>query len=370
MAKSLSIGILGTRGIPNQYGGFEQCAEYLALGLVQKGHKVWVYNSANHEYKEAEWQGVNIIHCTDPEPKLGTFGQFIYDKNCIEDARKRQFDILLQLGYTSNSIWFFRWPKRPINVVNMDGLEWKRSKYNKWVRTFLKYAEKLAAVHADALVADSTGIQHYLLQTYRKQSYFIPYGADVFSNPDVNCLAKYKLLPFQYTMLMARMEPENNIEMIIRGYIESGSKVPLLVVGKTENSFGTFLKNEFSDFKQIVFLGGIYNKEIINNLRYYSWLYFHGHSVGGTNPSLLEAMACNSLILAHDNVFNKSVLENDAFYFSNKDQLAEQISQLQPKENYVQLLQNNVQKIQQKYNWQTIVDAYENVFVETLNKQG
>lgn len=112
MSTSLKIGILGTRGIPNRYGGFEQCAEYLALGLKEKGHEVWVYNSVHHEYKENEWKGVHIVHCKDPEDKMGTFGQFIYDLNCINDARKRNFDVLLQLGYTSNSIWYWRWPNK------------------------------------------------------------------------------------------------------------------------------------------------------------------------------------------------------------------------------------------------------------------
>src|ERR1700761_6048873 len=167
----LKIGILGTRGIPNRYGGFEQCAEYLALGLVAKGHKVWVYNSHSHEYQGSEWKDVQIIHCKDPEDKMGTFGQFVYDLNCIKDARKRDFDILLQLGYTSNSIWYPLWPKYCSNVVNMDGLEWKRSKYNKYVQRFLKTAERWAAEHGDVLIADSVGIQQHLKEAYNKPSH-------------------------------------------------------------------------------------------------------------------------------------------------------------------------------------------------------
>ena len=135
--RRLKIGILGTRGIPNHYGGFEQFAEYLSLGLVQRGHDVYVYNSANHPYQNAEWNDVQIIHCKDPESKLGTFGQFFYDLNCINDARKRNFDILLHLGYTSDSVWHRRWPKNTINMMNMDGLEWMRSKYNKPTKWFL-----------------------------------------------------------------------------------------------------------------------------------------------------------------------------------------------------------------------------------------
>src|SRR5690606_25316653 len=138
----MKIAIVGARGIPNFYGGFEQFAEYLSLGLVQKGHDVTVYNSHTHPYQEPTWNGVKIIHCKDPEDKIGTAGQFIYDLNCIRDARKRDYDIILQLGYTSSSIWGWLMPRRKsIVTTNMDGLEWKRTKYSKKVQKFLLFAE-------------------------------------------------------------------------------------------------------------------------------------------------------------------------------------------------------------------------------------
>ena len=163
----LKIAILGTRGIPNHYGGFEQFAEYLAKGLVERGFEVSVYNSHNHPYREKTWNGVEIIHCYDPEDKIGTAGQFIYDLNCIKDSRKRDFDIILQLGYTSSSVWNRFLPrKRTIITTNMDGLEWKRSKYSKPVQQFLKRAEGLAVKFSDHLIADSKGIREYLKEKY------------------------------------------------------------------------------------------------------------------------------------------------------------------------------------------------------------
>ncbi len=158
----MKIGILGTRGIPNAYGGFEQFAQYLALGLFRKGYEVYVYNSSEHPYRDKEWNGIHIIHCRDWEKSIGTAGQFIYDYNCFKDAAGRNFDILLQLGYTSNSIWHRRWPRKAVNVINMDGLEWKRSKYNKLTRNFLRLAERWAVKHGDILVADSIGIRDYI----------------------------------------------------------------------------------------------------------------------------------------------------------------------------------------------------------------
>lgn len=366
MSTSLKIGILGTRGIPNRYGGFEQCAEYLALGLKEKGHRVWVYNSEHHEYKGDKWKGVHIVHCKDPEDKMGTFGQFIYDLNCIKDSRKRDFDILLQLGYTSNSIWYWRWPRKVLNIVNMDGLEWKRSKYNKYVRRFLKYAEKLAAKHADEMVADSVGIQQYLKEQYNKPSTFIAYGADIFDQPEISYLANYALEPYKYHMLMARMEPENNIEMIIKGHLLAGMQEPLLVIGKTDNAYGTYLKETYGSNVNVCFLGGIYDTAVINNLRYYSHIYFHGHTVGGTNPSLIEAMGTRSLIAANNNAFNKGVLGEDAFYFADDKEVSTIIKQAQSKNAYAPWLENNIEKIKKQYNWPKIVDDYEALFLKSI----
>ena len=180
----MKVAILGTRGIPNYHGGFEQFAEYFSVFLARNGYEVYVYNSHNHPFKENKFKGVNIIHCNDPEDKIGTVGQFLYDLNCILDSRKRNFDIILQLGYTSNSIWHWLLPKKSLIVTNMDGLEWKRSKYSKPVQKFLKYAEKLAVKSSDYLISDSIGIQDYLKEKYKVNSEYIAYGAEVFQNPN------------------------------------------------------------------------------------------------------------------------------------------------------------------------------------------
>ena len=160
----------GTRGIPNHYGGFEQFAQYLSEGLCQMGHEVFVYNSHNHPYQKNKWNEVNIIHCYDPEFKLGTIGQFIYDFNCTLDSRKRNFDVILQLGYTSSSVWNWLFKRTTRLFTNMDGLEWKRTKFSRPVSLFLKYAEKLAVKHSDVLISDSLGIQSYLEKKYAVKS--------------------------------------------------------------------------------------------------------------------------------------------------------------------------------------------------------
>ncbi|MBS1563050.1 MAG: DUF1972 domain-containing protein [Bacteroidetes bacterium] len=359
----MKIGILGTRGIPNAYGGFEQFAQYLARGLFQKGHEVFVYNSDKHPYQEKTWHGIQLIHCKDPEESIGSAGQFIYDYNCLRDARRRRFDILLQLGYTSNSIWHRWWPRgETVNVVNMDGLEWMRSKYGPLTQRFLQTAEKWAANKGDVLIADSIGIRDYLSEKYGKKSIYIPYGAEIPEGYDPSVLSTWGLEPGKYFLLVARMEPENNIEMIIRGYLASSMPYPLVLVGNPGNKFGSRLAETYRN-DNVRFIGAVYDQDRINNLRHYSALYFHGHSVGGTNPSLLEAMACGCNIAAHGNVFNKAILTDCADYFSAYGDIAAIIDRTAGKTVTDDRRERNMEKIKTLFNWETVIDQYEDVFL-------
>ena len=360
----LKIGILGTRGVPNYHGGFEQFAEFFSVYLSQEKHEVYVYNSSSHPYQDKTYKGVNIIHCYDPEDKIGTSGQFIYDLNCILDSRKRKFDVLLQLGYTSSTIWFRLLPSKPLIITNMDGLEWKRSKYSKKVQKFLKYAERLAVKSSDYLISDSIGIQNYLKKTYSVDSEYIAYGAELFDSPDIDLINEYHVEAYNYNMLIARLEPENNIETILDGVALSNNKTTFLVVGKHDvNAFGAYLKKKFKDNTNIKFIGGIYNLEHLNNLRYFSNLYFHGHSVGGTNPSLLEAMSSKALIVANNNEFNQTILKDNAFYFDSAQDVKVHIEGTS-KTNHTIKIQNCFDQINAYFSWDIINKKYLDFFYE------
>ena len=357
----MKLAIIGTRGIPNNYGGFEQFAEYLSDGLSNQGHDVFVYNSHNHPFQNKKWKKVNIIHCFDPEYKIGTVGQFIYDLNCILDSRKRDFDVVLQLCYTSSSIWNFLFKKNIKIVTNMDGLEWKRTKYSSVTKLFLKYAEKLAVKYSDILVADSIGIKNYLNEKYCVNSTFIPYGATVFKAPSIESLKQFNLEPYTYDMIIARVEPENNVKTIIDGFVDSNVTRKLVVVGNMNTRLGMEIKSYLKD-DRVIFLGFVSSIDVLNNLRYYSNLYFHGHTVGGTNPSLLEAMASNSLICANDNSFNKLILEKHAFYFNSSSDITK-IVNLTNKTEHVDWCKINTNKINDNYKHSSIVSQYEQILI-------
>ncbi|RCW30036.1 DUF1972 domain-containing protein [Marinilabilia salmonicolor] len=362
----MRIGIIGTRGIPNYYGGFEQFAEYLSEILVGKGHNVSVYNSHYHPYQQKEWKGVKIIHKYDPEEKIGTTGQFLYDLNCILDTRRRHFDIILQLGYTSSSVWGGFLPSKAKVVTNMDGLEWKRTKYSKLVQKFLLYAEKLGVKHSDYLVSDSIGIQKYLKNKYNVESTFIPYGSHNVKFFSKKVLEKFSLDAFNFSLLIARLEPENSIEVILDGVEEADDTAPFLVIGNYDTKYGRYLKKKFSHCNKIRFIGGLYDIDKLNSLRFYAKVYFHGHTVGGTNPSLLEAMGSKALICANDNVFNRSVLGDDALYF----QTVKDVKDIVELEDVIErsfFVENNFKKIEEQYSWERIVAQYEDLFLNVLS---
>lgn len=354
--KQLKIGFLGTRGIPNRYGGFEQAVERLSVGLAEMGHDVTVYNSHQHPYKEEWFHGVRIVRRYDPEHLIKTAGQFIYDLNCIRDAHKKKFDVILFMGYTSSSVWWRYFPKKSTIISNMDGLEWQRSKYSAFVQKFLKKAERWAAMHSDFLVADSMGIREYLKDRYEKDSAFIPYGADTNLTLLPGFLSEMKLQPFEYFMLLSRMEPENHLDMILEGFSASNSGKQFLVAGGPENRYGKKLRKKYASDQRIRFIGPVYDQEKVHTLRHYAAIYFHGHSVGGTNPSLLDAMASKAAIVAHDNIFNRSVLENDGYYFSSADDVKKLIEQGEIVRG--KFAENNFTKIQNLYNWPNITRMY------------
>lgn len=360
----MKIAIIGTRGIPNRYGGFEQFASYLAPGLIRRGHHVSVYNSSTNGYKGKLWNDVEIITKNDPEKIMGTASQFVYDLLCITDARKRKFDLILQLGYTSSSVWNFLFPRDTIVATSMDGLEWKRKKYNRMVQKFLQYAEKQVVKQSDVLIADATAMRKYLYKKYNKHNkydkniIYIPYGAIPFCTPDPAVLANFHLKPFSYDLVIARLEPENNHEMIIKGYLAADTGRRLVIIGNTDNTYGKYLRKKYT-CSSIIFKDSLYDMEMLNNLRYYSNIYFHGHSAGGTNPSLLEAMAAHCLIAAHNNIFNHEVLGKEAYYFKRDTDITDLLNKKLSKSDHVVFLKNNIEKIRSWYNWENVLDLIE-----------
>ena len=368
----MKIAFVSTRGIPNNYGGFEQFAEYISVGMAQRGHEVVVYSPKFHPYQEDTYKGVRLKHIYSPETWMGSsVGSFFYDFASLCDALKKEdFDIIYEAGYTSiipAYIWFnVRKRKRPIFTTNMDGLENKRSKFSPMVRRFLDWEEKMAVKYSHYLIADNMGIHDYYKEKYDKESKFLAYGADIHDDFNADYLKEFGLQPEEYYILIARLEPENNIVMAIEGYLHSkeNGRRPLIVVGKTNTPHCKELVEKYGNEKNVRFVGGIYDFKKLDSVRHFSKAYFHGHSVGGTNPSLLEAMAAGCFIFAHDNIFNRAVLEENAFYYPSADKVAEYLNRIDTmaEESKIQYTANNIEVIRNEYSWEHLVDEHEKYF--------
>lgn len=375
----MKIAFISTRGIPNNYGGFEQFAEYISAGLAERGHEVTVYSPHYHPYKEDEYKGVRIKHIYSPEQWMGgSLGSFFYDYSCLKDALKNEdFDIIYEAGYTSIIPAYIRFNvkniQRPLFTTNMDGLEYKRTKFNPLVRRFVFWEERMAVKHSHFLIADNMGIHDYYKEKYGRESKFLAYGANIYDDYDALILKEWNLSVNDYYLLVARIEPENNLGMAIKGYKESKEygKRPLIIVGKTNTPYGKQLIKKYGNDPNIRFIGGIYDFKKLNSVRHFSFAYFHGYSVGGTNPSLLEAMASDCFILAHDNIFNKAVLGENAIYYPSSTDVIDILNNIdvlaaQKKEQFTQ---NNIEVIRKEYSWKKLIDEHEKYFTWMLKQK-
>jgi glycosyltransferase involved in cell wall biosynthesis len=359
----MTIAILGTRGIPNRYGGFEAFAEGLATWLVQRGHQVRVYCSSTHPIHDPLFQGVERVMVSDPVA-LGSASQFVYDLLCIRHWRKHRTDVILQLGYTSSGIWQWLLPSNKL-ITNMDGLEWKRTKYPPLVRRFLRWSEARAAHRAGVMVADAQAIAHYLRSKYTGPIHTIPYPAPKLLPAAEAPLRWRHLAPGQFGLIVARAEPENHVAEMTAAWLESGTEHPLVVVSNAEQTpHGQQLLRRLGTQPSLHWAGTIYNPAELAWLRCNAGVYLHGHSVGGTNPSLLEALSAGKPIIAHNNPFNQEVMGSTGLFFEKINDLSELLRSF-----WTHPTEPDYHEILQRYTSEMVYTAYENLMISLLDGQ-
>jgi len=369
MKNKYKISIIGTRGIPNHHGGFEQFAE-IASQELSKHFDITVYNSSEHNYKDSTYNNVNISHKWCKEKFIGASAHFIYDFLCLKDSLEKKNDIIIALGYGTLALSLLILKSKTSSiVVNMDGMEWQRKDIS-WIKKYLLiWSEKLVIKKADFIISDAIPIQKYYMQNFNKDTFYLPYGASIFKENNKEYISKLKLKEKMYFLLIARFDPSNNIEEILKGYRNSKQTYKLIIVGNYNNRYGLRIKKKYKS-ESIKFLGPIYNTKILNNLRFYSKLYFHGHSVGGTPPSLLEAMSCSAPIVAHDNIYNRDILESNAKYFKTSNDIEKIINKIDIKYNFFSnAIDNNLLKIRKKYLWEDINSSLINFIYKIKNKE-
>lgn len=355
----MNLAILGTRGIPAQYGGFETFAEQLSIRLACQGIRVTVFCPTSSPKEDEAYRGVTLRYIKSPS--AGQFTEILWDAKCFWAARQ-DFDVVYMLGVGAS---FAAWVPRLFGSsvwINSDGIEWKRSKWSIAQRAYLAIAETLSVVFATRIIADALAIEKYLRQRYSRLQRVstIAYGAQIpTEKPDRQLLEEWDLDPDGYYIVVCRLEPENHVLEIIEGFEKSASNLSLVILGKVDNPNPYVQSLLAHQSTRVRFLGTVYDESKLAALRYFARGYLHGHSVGGTNPSLLEAMACSNLVIAHDNPFNREVLENAGFYFAASDQLAKIINTTDSGEiDLPRRRQQALEIIRQRYLWDTVADAY------------
>jgi len=312
----LRIAIIGDRGIPARYSGFSTLVEELAVGLVRDhGMDVAVY--CRNQYYAARppvWQGVQCRYL--PAPGGKSFESIVHSNLAIWDAAFRRFDLVFVVDPGNGP---FILPLRALGVpvpIHTDGLGWQRPKWNGLQQTYYKWSERVSARLATWLVTDSRAMQDYYAREYGAASTYIPYGGAVGDTPDDDALVRYGVTPGDYYLVVARTEPENNVDHIIREYRASGVTKPLIVVGSVpyESAYARSVAAEHDG--QVRCVGGVFDSADLNALYRHCAAYPHGHEVGGTNPSLLRAMHWGAPCVPIDVIFHRENVGPNNPYFS------------------------------------------------------
>lgn len=355
------IAFLGSRGIPARYGGFETFVDEVARRLVRRGIEVTVFCERGDGPRPTEVEGVRLEYVPANAP--GSLRTLLYDLSCLWRAR-RGHDVVYMLGYGAALFCFLPRLFGSRVWINMDGIEWKRSKWSSLARLWLYLMEGLAFLTADRLIFDNGALRDSILERRRKRvdTSVIEYGGpDVALDPDPSPLAEFDVTPGEYYLVVCRCEPENHVLEVCRAWLAAELDRPLLVVANTEP--GTEYARRCTELASdgLRFVGTVYDQRVLVALRSHCRAYLHGHSVGGTNPSLLEAMACGNAVIAHDNVFNREVLGSCGRFFQTEADLASELQAFDRLSagDVAELGRDARARIRESYTWSRITDRYQ-----------
>ena len=366
----MKIALIGTRGVPARYGGFETCVEEVGRRLAKDGHEVVVY--CRHSPDDVkplpvEYEGMTLVHL----PSLR--------KKALETLSHTALSVLHLLAHpvdaaivfnSANSVFLPLIRARGIPVAtHVDGLEWKRTKWQGAGRAYYRLAEAMAVRWSDALIADAQGIADYYADEFGAQTEQIAYGAPILANDRHDKLDETGLEPSGYHLVVARFEPENHVHLIIEGYRRSNARCPLVVVGSAPYADAYTERLHSLGDDRVRFMGGVWDQDLLDQLYANSLTYLHGHSVGGTNPSLLRAMGAGAATVAFDVNFNREVLLDTGRYFSSADGVRDEIELAEANPDVTASRGQRSQQGAYRYDWDDVSRRYE-VLCETLVAAG
>jgi glycosyltransferase involved in cell wall biosynthesis len=361
----MRIAILGTRGIPASYGGFETFAEHLSTRLVARGHEVTVYCRAHYvSPRQLEYQGVRLRVL--PTIRHKYFDTVVHAFLSALHAVPSRFDAAL-ICNAANAPFasILRFTGTPV-AINVDGLEHKRKKWNWLGRRYYLLAELLSTVLPNVTVTDAQVIHDYYLARYNAPSTMIAYGAEVERKPDRDTVKRWRVEPNRYVLYVSRLEPENNAHLVIEAFKRVRTAYKLLIVGDAPyaHDYIQDLRERARGDKRIVFTGFVFGQDY-RALQQNSYCYVHATEVGGTHPALLEAMGYGNCVLTLATPENIEAVGDAGIHYAGEYDLAEKLQRVLRDGSLVQAYRHRAQlRVQKYYDWERIVDRYEQMFAE------
>ncbi|MFS0900885.1 DUF1972 domain-containing protein [Mycolicibacterium litorale] len=356
-----TVRILGTHGVPANYGGFETAAENVARYLTDHGWRVIVYCQTNHDgpIYEDIWQGIGRVNISVPD--LGWTGTARFDWLSIRHAVRHR-DICLTFGYNTGVFNVLQRLYRIPNVINMDGIEWSRRRWGLFRQTILYINERFAALFGNELIADHPELNTYLrTRAPARKITTITYGGHPIESAPTEPVEALGLEPGRYLTIIARPIPENSILELVQGFSAKKRGVKLAILGNYDGDRDTYHREVLCAASgEVAFLGAIYKPDVVQALRYHSRGYLHGHTVGGTNPSLVEALAARNPVIAHDNKYNTWVAGNAGLYFGSAADAERCIDQLLGDAELArELSENALIRFESEFTWNHVAGQYE-----------
>jgi glycosyltransferase involved in cell wall biosynthesis len=362
MSSGRKVAVVGTVGLPPKYGGFETLAHFLVFCLGKTLNFTVYCSGPDYQAHPKSYLSARLKYL----PFRANGAQSIaFDLAALVDSCFRT-DVILILGVSGGIFIPLCRLSRKRVILNIGGLDWQRAKWGRWASRFLRLSETIAVKWADILVADNAGIAAYLAAEYGRESVLIEYGGDQIALPPVTeeRRQRYHFLNAPYAFSVARIQADNNIEMILEAFAQSAGHVLVMVGNWASSAFGRELKARFIDHPNLHLLEAIYDPEELNTLRGHCSIYIHGHSAGGTNPSLVEAMHLSLPIAAYDVIYNRVTTEGAARYFRNAAELTELLNRVSPAEWESQRAAMKEIAVR-RYRWSIIADKYAAILTDT-----
>jgi len=363
----MNIALIGTRGVPASYGGFETFYEELGKRLAERGHEITVYcRESYYPEKVDKYLGMKLIYLPNLKKKsLDTLSHTFFS---ILHAIRQPYDVYMVCNAANSPVLLLPRLLGKRIAINTDGLEWKRGKWGKVARTYYKVCERISTILAHRVVADSHGIQDYYASEYHVATTFIPYGAYLSESRKPDLLEKLGIKPGEYFLQITRFEPENNPLLTIQAYKQLDTGKKLVIIGGVpyKSDYSRQINIEAVGHPNIILPGSIYDKELLNEIWCNCFAYIHGNEVGGTNPALLQTMASGCFTIAIDVSFSRDVLADSGIFFANDSQTLATRMQwaLGHGQELATYKEKAIERIRLHYSWDKVADEYEALFAE------